>query len=309
MTIHIANIGKTSEGAPVSWESKDALLYALSVGAGAMDQTANLAFTTENSRGVQQSVLPTFAVLLGNSSLPMDQLGDFKLSQILHGGQTVTVHRSLEPSGTVIPVSFMSAVYDKGKNAVIEVTTHLLDPETRDTAATSVTSMIIRGEGGFGSEPAPRDGWELPERPADFISTQKTALDQALLYRLNGDRNPLHSDPAMAALIGFEKPILHGLCTMGFAGRTVLEAVSGSDADVFGSLSVRFASPVIPGDELTTSIWTTESGALFQVRVGETVVLDRGTYLRRDALGTGEVTAETAGEVRQEGLHTEGALA
>lgn len=288
MTIHRQNIGKVSEGAPVSWDSKDALLYALSVGAGARDQTANLAFTTENSRGIDQSVLPTFAVLLGGSGGSMDELGDFKLSQILHGGQTVTLHRTLAPSGTVIPRSFMSGAWDKGKNAVVELTTHLLDADTRELTATSVTSMIIRGEGGFGSEPAPHDGWELPDRPADLVDVQKTSPDQALLYRLNGDRNPLHSDPAMAAMIGFEKPILHGLCTMGFAGRALLEGVFGSDVEAFGSLSVRFAAPVIPGDELTTSMWRTETGAVFQTRVGDTVVLDRGTCLRRDALPAGE---------------------
>ena len=295
MAIHTQNIGKVSEGAPVSWNSKDALLYALSVGAGARDQTRNLAFTTENSRGISQSVLPTFAVLLGGSGGSMDSLGDFKLSQILHGGQSITLNRTLAPAGTVIPRSFMSAVYDKGKNAVIELTTELLDAETGETAATSVTSMIIRGEGGFGSEPAPADGWEVPDRPADLVETQKTSPDQALLYRLNGDRNPLHSDPAMAAMVGFEKPILHGLCTMGFAGRALLEGVSGSDADAFGSLRVRFAAPVIPGDELVTSIWKTGTGAVFQTRVGDTVVLDRGVYTLRGAATSGETRApETA---------------
>ncbi|WP_461169454.1 MaoC/PaaZ C-terminal domain-containing protein [Arthrobacter sp. Z1-15] len=297
MTIHTQNIGKVSEGAPVSWNSKDALLYALSVGAGARDQTGNLAFTTENSRGISQSVLPTFAVLLGGSGGSMDSLGDFKLSQILHGGQSVTLNRTLAPAGTVIPRSFMSAVYDKGKNAVIELTTELLDAETGETAATSVTSMIIRGEGGFGSEPAPADGWEVPDRSADLVETQKTTPDQALLYRLNGDRNPLHSDPAMAALVGFEKPILHGLCTMGFAGRALLEGISGSDADAFGSLSVRFAAPVIPGDELTTSIWKTGTGAVFQTRVGDTVVLDRGVYTLRGAAPSGETRASATAAV------------
>ena len=216
MAIHTQNIGKVSEGAPVSWNSKDALLYALSVGAGARDQTRNLAFTTENSRGISQSVLPTFAVLLGGSGGSMDSLGDFKLSQILHGGQSITLNRTLAPAGTVIPRSFMSAVYDKGKNAVIELTTELLDAETGETAATSVTSMIIRGEGGFGSEPAPADAWEVPDRPADLVETQKTSPDQALLYRLNGDRNPLHSDPAMAALVGFGLIILGAAAAASF---------------------------------------------------------------------------------------------
>lgn len=291
------NIGKKYEGEPFSWTSKDALLYALSVGAGAEDQRGNLAFTTENSRGVGQRVLPTFAVVLGSSSGPMDELGDFKLSQILHGGQQITLHGALASSGTVIPVSGMSAVYDKGKNAVIALSTELLDAQTRKPLATSVTTMIIRGEGGFGGPQGPSESWEVPDRPADVTVVAATTLDQALIYRLNGDRNPLHSDPQVAKMLGFDKPILHGLCTMGFAGRALLEQVSGSDPGAFGSLSVRFASPVVPGDELATSIWKTETGAVFQVRVGDTVVLDRGTYVQRTATvahATPEPAAATA---------------
>ena len=283
MAIHMHNIGKTSEGEPFSWTSKDALLYALSVGAGAGDQMKNLAFTTENSRGIEQKVLPTFAVVMGSSSGPMDGLGDFKLSQILHGGQQITLHGALAASGTVVPVSGMSAVYDKGKHAVIELSTELLDAQTRKPVATSVTTMIIRGEGGFAGPQGPSESWEVPDRPADVRVVETTTLDQALIYRLNGDTNPLHSDPQLAKMVGFDKPILHGLCTMGFAGRALLEQVSGSDPEAFGSLSVRFASPVVPGDELATSIWMTETGAVFQVRVGDTVVLDRGTYVQRTA--------------------------
>lgn len=281
MAIHLENVGRMTEGEPFSWDSTDALLYALSVGAGGRNQLEELAFTTENSRDITQQVLPTFAVVLGGSGGSMEALGDFKLSQILHGGQTVTLHQTLATSGTVIPVSGMSAVHDKGKNAVIDLSTELLDRDTREPVATSITTMIIRGEGGFGGESGPAETWSVPDRPADAIVTEATRLDQALLYRLNGDRNPLHSDPTMAQMVGFEKPILHGLCTMGFAGRTVLEQVSDSQPDDFGSLSVRFASPVVPGDELRTSIWKTDTGALFQVSVGDTVVLDRGTYTRR----------------------------
>lgn len=297
MAIHMHNIGKTNEGEPFSWTSKDALLYALSVGAGAGDQTKNLAFTTENSRGIEQKVLPTFAVVLGSSAGPMDELGDFKLSQILHGGQQITLHRALAASGTVVPVSGMSAVYNKGKNAVIELSTELLDAQTREPVATSVTTMIIRGEGGFDGPKGPSESWEVPDRPADLTVVEKTTLDQALLYRLNGDTNPLHSDPQLAKMVGFDLPILHGLCTMGFAGRVLLEQVCASEPEAFGSLSVRFASPVVPGDELTISIWKTETGAVFQVRVADTVVLDRGTYTHRTAeMGgtTEELEAATA---------------
>jgi acyl dehydratase len=153
--------------------------------------------------------------------------------------------------------------------------------------------MIIRGEGGFGGPQGPSERWEVPDRPADVTVVAKTALDQALIYRLNGDRNPLHSDPQLATMVGFDKPILHGLCTMGFAGRALLEEVSGSDPEAFGALSVRFAAPVVPGDELTTSIWKTAAGAVFQVRVGDTVVLDRGTYVQRTA-DAGETHEEPA---------------
>lgn len=282
MAIHVNNIGKKSEGSPYSWESKDALLYALSVGAGASDPAENLSFTTENSRGIVQQVLPTFAVTLGGAGGSMEELGDFKLSQILHGGQTITLHRSLPAAGTVIPVSYMSAVHDKGRNAIIDLTTDLLDADTREPVASSVTSMVIRGEGGFGGDTGPGETWAAPDTAPDLVITQRTMRDQALLYRLNGDRNPLHSDPSLAKMVGFEQPILHGLCTMGFAARAVLENVANADPEAFGSLNVRFAAPVVPGDKLETSIWKTENGAIFQVRVGETVVLDRGTFTLRE---------------------------
>lgn len=281
MAIHLHNIGKRNEGTPFTWESKDALLYALSVGAGAPDPSKNLAFTTENTRGVEQQVLPTFAVVLGGAGGSMEDLGDFKLSQVLHGGQTITFYKTLCSSGTVLPVSYLSSVRDKGKNAIIEFTTELLDPLTREAVASSITKMVIRGEGGFGGEPGPSETWATPPSGADFTVTQATTADQALLYRLNGDRNPLHSDPALAQLVGFDKPILHGLCTLGFAGRALMETVAESNPDDFGSLSVKFAAPVVPGDTLTTSIWITKAGAIFQVRVGDTVVLDHGSYTRR----------------------------
>ncbi|KAA0973184.1 hypothetical protein FQ154_19485 [Paeniglutamicibacter gangotriensis] len=297
MTIHVHNVGKKTEGTPFSWDSRDALLYALSVGAGTPDPTRNLSFTTENSRGVPQQVLPTFAVVLGGSSGSMDELGDFELSQILHGGQSITLHQSLQSSGTVVPVSGMSAVRDKGKNAIIELSTELFDAHTRELVAVSVTSMIIRGEGGFGGKPGPAESWTVPDVAADVVVSQPTSPDQALLYRLNGDRNPLHSDPALARMVGFDKPILHGLCTMGFVGRTVMETVSGSDPELFGTLSVRFASPVVPGDELTTSIWLTEDGAIFQARVGEQVVLDRGIYTHRAVVGNRAAVSTEAATV------------
>jgi acyl dehydratase len=138
-------------------------------------------------------------------------------------------------------------------------------------------SFFIRGAGGFGGERGPADtAQDPPGKPDETISYQ-TREDQALLYRLNGDRNPLHSDPAYAAKAGFERPILHGLCTFGFAGRAVLHTAAGGDPDRIRSLDVRFAKPVYPGDTLHVDLWNVPGGAQFRVRTGEdTVVLDRG---------------------------------
>ena len=278
MTIHRQNIGRTTEGRPVSWESKDALLYALSVGAGASRPAEELAYTTENSRSVDQRVLQTFAVVLGGSGGSMRDLGDFALSQILHGGQSVTLHDDLPVSGTVVPVSAMTAVHDKGKHAVIELTTDLLDAATREPVATTVTTMIVRGEGGFGGDPGPASTWDAPDRPADITVSEPTSPGQALLYRLNGDRNPLHSDPKFAARAGFERPILHGLCTYGMTGRALLMSAMDGDVGRFRAMAGRFSSPVLPGDELTVRIWRQDDeNVVFRTLRGDgTVVIDRG---------------------------------
>jgi acyl dehydratase len=144
------------------------------------------------------------------------------------------------------------------------------------------TGLFIRGAGGFGGTRGETGPWQQPDRSPDHVVEYRTRPDQALLYRLSGDRNPLHSDPAYAAKAGFDRPILHGLCTFGFTGRALLHALCDSDPSGFGSMSVRFASPVLPGQTLDVLIWVTgEDEAVFQTRVGNTVVLDRGTFTRK----------------------------
>ena len=144
-----------------------------------------------------------------------------------------------------------------------------------------IRDSFLGGEGGWGGDRGPSDSWELPERSADKIISYTTRTDQALLYRLNGDRNPLHSDPTFAAAAGFETPILHGLCTYGFTGRALLHAVCDSDTDRFGGMGGRFKSPVVPGEELSVHIWENEDSILFQTRVGERVVFDNGVMTLR----------------------------
>jgi len=139
-------------------------------------------------------------------------------------------------------------------------------------------SAFIRGEGGWGGDRGPSGAQNVPpERGPGHTITYQTSPDQALIYRLSGDRNPLHSDPSFATAAGFDKPILHGLCSYGFTGRALLHALCGSESARFKSMEGRFSSPVIPGEALTVAIWTTGDGeAVFTTSVGDRVVIDQG---------------------------------
>jgi acyl dehydratase len=284
-------VGLTHDRGQASWTSTDALLYAVGVGAGAEDPAAELAFTTENSHDVGQRVLPTFAVVIGATGRepqsrpdnPFAEVGDFSLAQILHGSQKIVLHGALPVNGTVTSTGRISGIYDKGENAVIETTSQVRAADTGQVLVESVSSIVVRGEGGFGGERGATAAWQAPQREPDVTVRYPTRPDQALLYRLSGDRNPLHSDPWFAGKAGLDRPILHGLCTYGFAGRALLHEVCGGDPEVFGSMECRFASVVYPGDVLDVAIWRTDEGALFQTRVGDRVVLDRGTFALRSA--------------------------
>ena len=269
-----------AEAGPVerSWTSKDALLYAVGVGAG-LDE---LAFTTENTKGVRQQVLPTFAVIAGAGGGALSEVGEIDFTQLVHGEQEIVLHGPIPVEGRVSTTSRISAIWDKGKGAVIETTSTSVDAETGEPRFDTVSSVFIRGAGGFGGErgpSGPRHGREVPDRSPDHVVTYATREDQALTYRLSGDRNPLHSDPSFAALAGFPKPILHGLCTYGFTGRALLHTLCGSDPGRFRSMYGRFSSPVFPGDSLVVRMWVVGDGeALFRTSVesDDRVVIDQG---------------------------------
>jgi acyl dehydratase len=271
-----AAIGVESEPYDRSWTSKDALLYAVGVGAGLGDPLSELAFTTENTEGTPQRVLPTYAVLL--AQVPgARRIGTFDPAMLVHAEQAFELHRPLPPEGTVRATAKVTGIYDKGKGALVVTESTAVDPATGEVVITSRGSAFIRGEGGFGGDRGPRDDWALPERPPDHVVTYPTRPEQALVYRLSGDRNPLHSDPAFAARAGFDRPILHGLCTYGVAGRALLHALAGSDPARFAGMSGRFSSPVLPGEALTTSIWAGDGTALFRTTKEDgTVVIDHG---------------------------------
>ena len=279
MAINPGAVGAVGDPVERSWTSKDCLLYALGVGAGADDPLSELEFTTENSQGVEQRVLPSFAVIAGSAGAPWKEVGEFDFARLVHGEQSFEVTGPIPPDGRVSVTGRIAEIWDKGKGAVVVTECESVDPNSGQVAFRTRASAFIRGEGGFGGERGPSSsGAAVPDREPDHAVLYRTRPDQALIYRLSGDRNALHSDPAFAARAGFDRPILHGLCTFGFSGRALLHSLCGGDPAAFRSMSARFTSPVFPGDELTVKIWKTGDGeAVFRTETqrGE-IAVDQG---------------------------------
>ena len=275
MPINPDAVGATADPVEQSWTSKDALLYALGVGAG----TDELQFTTENTTDTPQRVLPTMAVVLmlgGTGALR--EIGSFNPAMLVHGSQAIDLYGEIPVEGTVSNQGTITGIYDKGSGALVVADIVSTDVATGTPLFKNTTSLFIRGEGGWGGDRGPSTDATPPERAPDHVVTYATRPDQALLYRLSGDRNPLHSDPAFAAKGGFDRPILHGLCSYGFTGRALLHSLCEGDPARFTSMTGRFAKPVLPGEELTVEIWSDAAGeAVFQTKGGDgRVVIDTG---------------------------------
>lgn len=241
------------------WSGRDVLLYHLSLGAGAhAGADPELRYTFE--RDLQ--VLPTFALVAGQGisagELPpiaMSMPGvDIDLRRILHAGQSLTVHRPIPVAGTATVSSRVANVWDKGKAAVIEMEQVAADPDGIPLWTTTM-QIWARGEGGFGGEPGPETAWTVPDRQPDAVLDSLTTPQTALLYRLNGDLNPLHADPAFAAAAGFDRPILHGLASYGIVAKAIVDGLLDGDAGGLTDLSVRFAGSLYPGQTIRTSVW------------------------------------------------------
>lgn len=285
MALYHEMVGESWDAGMRTWTFRDVALYALGVGAGAEDPARELRFTTEHSGGAAPAVLPTFATtLLSRETEPA--LGDFDVSQLLHTEQSVTLHGPLPVDGAARSTSRLAALQDRGRGALAVVESSCVDARTGRPFAELRTGLTIRREGGFdgdgGTEGARTpDPWERPAGAPDHTVGYRTAPNQALLYRLSGDRNPLHCDPALAARVGFRRPLLHGLCTFGYAGRALLHALCDGDTGRFGTMSASFTAPVLPGQDLTVRIWDRGGPALFEVRSDRGVVVDRGRFERR----------------------------
>ena len=262
-----------AELTPLAYEydQKSVMLYALGVGAGVeATDPEELKFVYENDPGLfvlpSFGVIPPFPALMG--LLAVEGM-EINLMMLLHGEQYMEIRKHPVPTaGKLTTYPKVANIYDKGKGALIE-----LEAETKDEAGDvvyyNVFGTFIRGEGGFGGEKGPAAGNEPPERAPDKVVEMKTLPQQALIYRLSGDINPLHADPNFASMAGYEKPILHGLCTFGFACRAILKSYCDNDPEKFKSVKVRFSRHVFPGETIITEMWEEDGRIIFQVKTAE----------------------------------------
>lgn len=263
-------------GEVFEWSDRDAMLYALGVGMGADPlDAAELPFVYENGL----KAVPTLATAVAFRTGLMAKSG-INFMMVVHGDQGCVFHQPFPPEGRAVGDGRVVAAYDKGpgKGAVFLVERVLRD-EAGEPLVTLTASVFARGDGGFGgsSEGQPRPH-AVPDRAPDLTLELPTRPDQALLYRLSGDRNPLHADPGFAKAVGFPRPILHGLCTYGMSCRAVLKAYAEHDPARIKSHAARFSAPVFPGEAVSIDLWRDDNVVSFEGRVKarDAVVLKNG---------------------------------
>lgn len=261
MGINLDMIGKKTEAVPFTYNEDTVILYALGIGAG----VEALDFVYEKSL----KVFPTFAVIpFMPAFMTSMQKAEINLFALLHGEQKIILHQPIPARGTVYTASVIDSVYDKGdKGATLNITI-----ETRDEQGgllfENKTVLVDRSAGNFGGERGPKtEPINPPEgKEPDFRAEYATSKDQAALYRLSGDKNPLHIEPEFAKKAGFDRPILHGLCSFGFAGRAIVHNLCGNDPARLKSFGARFMNVVYPGEELITEGWKTEQEGRYIIR-------------------------------------------
>ncbi len=269
--VDLSVIGRPMGPVVTEYTWKDVVLYALSVGA----TPDELSLVYESAPGGLK-VLPSFATV-AILELALANLGDIDIARLLHGQQKVRVHRPIPPAARISHTGRVTGIHDKGHNAVYEVQFEaVLDDETPVYDAEVV--VLYMGAGGFGGDRGPKAERVSPPEGVvpDFTITERLATNQAALYRLNGDANPIHIDPDVARSVGLDRPILHGLCTYGFATRAVVNGAMGGDPDRLREFRARFTGIVYPGDWLTTEGWKVDGSWVVQSRTERGIVLGDG---------------------------------
>lgn len=261
-------LGAAISGGSFRWDRDRIILYHLGIGAGVPQTDANeLAYTYEQNLKVLPSfgVIPAFGSLGGVGGVPGLQ---FNPAMLLHGEQDLEIRKAIPVDGEVETTGKVAGVYDKGKAALVVLETDTQDDHGQ-TLFVNRFSLFLRGEGGFGGPSGPKPPVERPQREPDRVVETLTLPQQALIYRLSGDKNPLHCDPEFAAMGGFPKPILHGLCSYGIACKVVVDHELDGDVSRVARYSARFRGVVYPGETLVTSIWREENRRIVEVTVKE----------------------------------------
>ena len=266
----------------VSWSERDVMLYALAIGVGSDPLDPDiLDFVYEPSL----KVMPSFVAALSIDKGAWSRLG-LDMGRVLHGAHAVTLHRAVPTSGRCETRSRITSACDQGpgKAAILIQEMELFLDGDESKLATIATTIFARGDGGFGGPVGRPERRGLPDRPPDTARDYATLPQQALLYRLTGDYNPLHADPTVARAGGFDVPILHGMCSYGISCRAVLETWCDNDPARLMHHEARFSAPVYPGETLAVETWRTGDDVSFRVRAKERdiVVVDNGFTLLRD---------------------------
>ncbi|MYD41742.1 MAG: 3-alpha,7-alpha,12-alpha-trihydroxy-5-beta-cholest-24-enoyl-CoA hydratase [Acidimicrobiia bacterium] len=252
-----------------AWDEDRVILYQLGLGAGSPPtDPRELAYAYEGNL----AVLPSFGTIAAHTSMVEVTSArgvDINWALLLHGEQDLDLKRPIPPSGEVVSRPRIAHIYDKGRAALMVVEVTSTDRRTGELLFTNRSSLFIRGEGGWGGDPGPKASNQAPAREPDHVARSSTLPQQALLYRLSGDKNPLHADPAFAALGGFDRPILHGLCTYGIVCKAAVGAVLGGDPRRVHRYQARFAGVVFPGETVITRMWVTDDKVLLEASVEE----------------------------------------
>jgi acyl dehydratase len=248
-------LGAALPAIETAWDQDRVILYHLGVGAGVPPTDPNeLAYTYEGALKVLPSfgTIPPFGSMMGVAGV---EGMDVNLALLLHGEQDLELARPIPVSATAVHEGRIAAIYDKGKAAVAVVEVVTSDARNGEVLFTNRSSLFLRGEGGWGGDPGPGPANEPPDRGPDLEVVSPTLPQQALLYRLSGDKNPLHADPAFAAMGGFDRPILHGLCSYGIVCKAVVDRAFGGDVGAMARYQARFAGVVFPGESIVTRMW------------------------------------------------------
>lgn len=264
-----------------SYTDRDAIMYALSVGFGRDPDELPFVFERPTLK-----IVPTLAVVIAPTGV-IHKTG-VDMTKVLHGEQNLILHRALPSSAEIVAQSRVIEAFDRGegKGAVLQLETQARLAEDDAPLFTSTMSIVARADGGFGgSKSAPPAPHTLPERSPEHIVSLRTREDQALFYRLNGDRNPLHADPTFAARAGFERPILHGLCSYGVACRGLIKSICNGNPDRIAEFGARFSAPAFPGDTIDTEIWRDGDTVSFRCRARERdiVIINNGKCVLKSA--------------------------